>query len=191
MQEQDSPYSSSSSTMDSRSPSFSIHSDLDSYSPYSSEQQSPGSYLYYPTPHHHSYIVDQQVQLHSISSQEQEQQQRFSDPVIEKKTPGTDIKLQRLFDETLSNAKYEEISDFLHRYSELIDINFYDEDGQTPLQRFCQIGALPLVKLLIQYGANPGLTNREGWSPVHIASFSGNTELYSYIVRCNSNSLKR
>ncbi|CAB4055076.1 unnamed protein product [Lepeophtheirus salmonis] len=175
--EQDSPYSSSSSTMDSRSPSFSIHSDLDSYSPYSSEQQ--------------IYIVDQQVQLHSISSQEQEQQQRFSDPVIEKKTPGTDIKLQRLFDETLSNAKYEEISDFLHRYSELIDINFYDEDGQTPLQRFCQIGALPLVKLLIQYGANPGLTNREGWSPVHIASFSGNTELYSYIVRCNSNSLKR
>ncbi|QQP35541.1 Notch-regulated ankyrin repeat-containing protein B, partial [Caligus rogercresseyi] len=95
--------------------------------------------------------------------------------------PSLDPQLQRLFEETLSNAKIEEVSEFLTRYSEFIDINAYDEEGQTPLQRSCQVGALPLVKLLIQYGANPGMTNREGWSPVHIASFSGNTELYSYI----------
>nr|ACO14612.1 Notch-regulated ankyrin repeat-containing protein B [Caligus clemensi] len=105
--------------------------------------------------------------------------------------PPPDSNIQRHFEQVLSRYCLEEVRDFLMRYSEFIDINAYDEDGQTPLQSSCQMGSLPLVKLLISYGANPGMTNREGWSPVHIASFSGNTELYSYIVRCNSNSLKR
>eukprot|EP00096_Caligus_rogercresseyi_P009205 TRINITY_DN3086_c0_g1_i2.p1 TRINITY_DN3086_c0_g1~~TRINITY_DN3086_c0_g1_i2.p1 ORF type:complete len:145 (-),score=39.44 TRINITY_DN3086_c0_g1_i2:1297-1731(-) len=141
-------------------------------------------------PSNNSYTSSQDLRSSSIHSASYSPISSSSLPYIPR-LPSLDPQLQRLFEETLSNAKIEEVSEFLTRYSEFIDINAYDEEGQTPLQRSCQVGALPLVKLLIQYGANPGMTNREGWSPVHIASFSGNTELYSYIVRCNARSLRR
>src|SRR6218665_981251 len=36
-------------------------------------------------------------------------------------------------------------------------------------------------------GANPNLSNKDGWHPLHLASFKGATETLNYLVSCNNN----
>jgi ankyrin repeat protein len=59
------------------------------------------------------------------------------------------------------------------------------------LQRLCQAGGggacvAAAAKLLVRYGADVRLTSRDGWSPLHMASFAGNTELLLYLLSCRS-----
>ena len=94
-----------------------------------------------------------------------------------------DEQKQSLFQNAVIKADIDEIDDILRRHSESIDINKYDGDGQTPIQRFCQAGNLGLVKLLVQYGADLKLRTREGWSMIHIASFTGNPAMLSFVLK--------
>jgi ankyrin repeat protein len=41
-------------------------------------------------------------------------------------------------------------------------------------------------KKLVARGANPNLSNKEGWHPMHLAAYSGNPEILSYLMKCNS-----
>ncbi|TRY63462.1 hypothetical protein TCAL_11964 [Tigriopus californicus] len=79
-----------------------------------------------------------------------------------------------------------DLEDFLRLHSEQLNLNAYDEYGSTPLHLACLEGNLPLVKILIQFGANPHLTNRDGFSLVHLASFSYNSQLLTYILGLKS-----
>lgn len=78
------------------------------------------------------------------------------------------------------------LEDFLRLHSEHLNLNAYDEYGSTPLHMACLEGNLPLVKVLIQFGANPHLTNRDGFSLAHLASFSYNSQLLTYILGLKS-----
>ena len=75
------------------------------------------------------------------------------------------------------------LEEFLAENKSSIAINQYGDDGLTPLQRVCQQGgSVRTAKLLLRHGADPRLTSRDGWSPVHLASFSGNTSLIMFLV---------
>lgn len=68
----------------------------------------------------------------------------------------------------------------------LVDVNAYDVDGQTPFLRCCQEGDVALLKVLVAHGANIRLTTREGFSALHIAAFSGNSDLVFYVMSLKS-----
>lgn len=56
-------------------------------------------------------------------------------------------------------------------------------DGQTALH-FALIYNRSLLwcKELISYGANPNLTNRAGWHPIHLAAFNNSRETMLYLI---------
>ena len=69
---------------------------------------------------------------------------------------------------------------------EQVDINHYSEMGDTALQRVCQdssSSSLEMARVLVKHGADPKLTTKDGWSPVHIASITGDSRLLLFLLR--------
>ena len=97
----------------------------------------------------------------------------------------TNKTLQTQLVSILEEADEKALKDFLIRHCAQIDINGYGEDGVTPLQLVCQSGGkVGLARTLVGYGADVRLTSRDDWSAVHMASFSGNTNLMMYLLSC-------
>ncbi len=99
-----------------------------------------------------------------------------------------DERLQGVFGSLVARADADRLAQLLRHSSELIDVDKFDSEGRTALHRFCLEGRLNLVKLLVRYGADVTLRTREGWSMIHIASFSGNSEMLMYLLKCSSRS---
>jgi ankyrin repeat protein len=87
----------------------------------------------------------------------------------------------------LALTRVSSLEDFLLRHSENIDVNQYNDDGQTALQQSCLAGNLSLVKLLVRFGANMRLTTKEGFSILHIAAFSGHSDLLNFVMGQHQN----
>lgn len=117
----------------------------------------------------------------------------------QKPTTKADVQLQKQFDlfidENMGVNEQEEIpdesstrkvEDFLINHSKSININRYNGDGQTPLQRCCFEGKLALAKLLVKFGAKSKLTTRDGFSTLHIAAFSGRSQMLFFIMNIKS-----
>jgi len=91
--------------------------------------------------------------------------------------------LQKEFRQLIeSSATLLAVESFLEQHSETIDINEYNTEGRTALQQCVFEGNLPTVKLLVKYGADAKLTTRDGFSPLHLASFSGHSNILMYII---------
>jgi ankyrin repeat protein len=75
-----------------------------------------------------------------------------------------------------------ELKRFLEQKEGKLDVNFFDKEGQTALHHSCTDGNFELVKLLLKFGADPRLANRDGWNPLHIASFSGHHDIMLYLI---------
>lgn len=61
-------------------------------------------------------------------------------------------------------------------------------DGQTALHYSLIYGRdSAWCKQLILNGANPNLTNRAGWHPIHLAAFNGSRETMGYLIKCIAN----
>ncbi len=63
-----------------------------------------------------------------------------------------------------------------------VDVNSFDSDGQTALHQSCVAGDLELVKVLVAFGADTRLATRDGWNPLHIATFCGHWEIATYLL---------
>ncbi|XP_057372337.1 uncharacterized protein LOC130693226 [Daphnia carinata] len=61
-------------------------------------------------------------------------------------------------------------------------VNILGQEGDSALHRSCRQGNLDTVKLLVRYGADPELANREGWSPLHLAAHSGYHDVALYLL---------
>ena len=95
--------------------------------------------------------------------------------------------LQEQFLNLLRISDLSEIESFLKEHSENMDLNHcVNEWGELPLHEACVRGDLSLAKLLIQFGADHRLTNRDGFSPLHLASFSGNPQLINFVINLRS-----
>ena len=63
-----------------------------------------------------------------------------------------------------------------------VDVNVYDQEGQTALHRGCMEGNLEVVKLLVKFGADVRLANRDGWSALHLAAYGGHRHVTLYLI---------
>ncbi|XP_078472113.1 notch-regulated ankyrin repeat-containing protein B-like [Lampetra fluviatilis] len=69
------------------------------------------------------------------------------------------------------------------------NVNSFGPEGHTALHQAVIDGNLELVKLLVRFGADTRLANRDGWSALHMAAFAGHQDIVLYLVanaRCHS-----
>ena len=96
-----------------------------------------------------------------------------------------DNQLQQKMLALILRGDQEVLDQFLEENGKYVDVNQYCEDGVTPFQRICQDGgSVDLARVLVKYGADLRMTSRDGWSPLHMAAFSGNYKLISFIRNC-------
>ena len=105
--------------------------------------------------------------------------------------PEYDADLQAAFESAVTTSNASQLDGLLKAHSESVDVNRYDSEGRTPLQRFCGQGSLELAKLLVRYGADLNLRTREGWSLIHIASFSGSSDMVNFVLKNAKNNPHR
>jgi ankyrin repeat protein len=101
-----------------------------------------------------------------------------------------------LFDAMLA-LDLNQVMDVLSRRPELASQRF---DGVDPLIAACTIAtddlAIPpsdagptshaIVDSLIEAGADPSVTAKNGWTPLHVAGFAGNNSLVNQLLNANS-----
>ena len=116
-----------------------------------------------------------------VTEHDQQLQKQFH-CLVESATDQVSNKTTTNNSETILLARVNSLEEFLIRHSENIDVNQYNSDGQTALQQGCLAGNLPLVKLLVRFGSNMRLTTREGFSILHIAAFSGSSDLLTFVM---------
>lgn len=81
----------------------------------------------------------------------------------------------------------DELERILETKDGKININLYDTEGQTALHQSCLDGNFELVKLLVKFGADVKLANRDGWNALHIAAFGGHQDIALYLISANRN----
>ncbi len=87
-----------------------------------------------------------------------------------------------LIQEAIDNGDSHTLQRILEERQGKINVNTFNTEGQTALHICCSYGNLELVKLLVKFGADIRLANRDGWSPYHIAAFSGHRDIVLYLI---------
>ena len=86
---------------------------------------------------------------------------------------------QKAFQEAVNRKDREEV----HRLLSLgVNINALNEAGDTPLHQCIRDGRIDSAKLLVEFGADIKRTNRDGWSPVHLATALGQRDLVMFFL---------
>lgn len=93
-----------------------------------------------------------------------------------------DVSFQEVFLKAVRDGDATELQKILQRWEGVVNINFYDKEGQTALHWSCMDGNLELVKLLVKFGADIRLANRDGWSALHIAVYGGHQDIALYLI---------
>ncbi|KAJ8339013.1 hypothetical protein SKAU_G00357990 [Synaphobranchus kaupii] len=90
---------------------------------------------------------------------------------------------QRVFQEAVKNGNTKELHSLLQNMTNCeFNVNSFGPEGQTALHQSVIDGNLELVKLLVKFGADIRLANREGWSALHIAAFGGHQDIVLYLI---------
>ena len=89
---------------------------------------------------------------------------------------------QKVFQDAVKRGDSHGLQKLLEERQGKFNVNFFDTEGQTALHHCCLDGNLELVKLLVKFGADTRLANRDGWSPYHIATFSGHRDIVLYLI---------
>jgi len=98
---------------------------------------------------------------------------------------------QTEFATAVRTGNTRELKRILTHYSQLIQINGFTADGQTALTQSCMDGNLEVIKVLLAHGASLHLTNRDGFSPLHLACWRGKYDIMTYLLRSGSSSTRR
>ncbi|KAH9497863.1 hypothetical protein DERF_013817 [Dermatophagoides farinae] len=136
-------------------------------------QSSPSSSLYQqsiPTINEQCIINTQLANHQSLRQQEQSYQNK--------------ILLAQKILKIIKNDDYEQFAKIL-QYTKP-DLNVFI-NGQTALHYCLLLGRdVSWCKLLVLNGANPNLSNQDGWHPLHLAAFRGLKESVNYLTNCNN-----
>ncbi|CAH1785964.1 unnamed protein product [Owenia fusiformis] len=92
---------------------------------------------------------------------------------------------QKMFEDAVKRGDMLNLQTILEDRGGKINVNLYDTEGQTALHQGCLEGNLELVKLLVNFGADVRLCNRDGWAPLHIAAYGGHNEITLYLINAN------
>ncbi|TTC73824.1 Ankyrin repeat domain-containing protein 63 [Bagarius yarrelli] len=71
------------------------------------------------------------------------------------------------------------------------DVNSRDENGRTALSLACELGHLDSVKLLVQFNANPELTDTWGNSALTYAAYGGHSQVLTIAGRKGINNIEQ
>ena len=96
--------------------------------------------------------------------------------------------LQSEFSLLVSRKDPEKLEKFLKLHIKELNINQMSKEGETALHRLCQEYStsgviVSMVKVLLKYGADPRMPTLQGWSPLHIVSNTGNSEVMMCLMR--------
>ncbi|GFO49618.1 notch-regulated ankyrin repeat-containing protein [Plakobranchus ocellatus] len=89
---------------------------------------------------------------------------------------------QMTFHEAVSNGDTTELRRILEEREGKVNVNLLDTDGQTALHHGCLQGNLELVKILVRFGADVRLANRDGWAPLHLAVYAGHSDVMLFLL---------
>uniref|UniRef100_A0AAZ3SA00 Notch-regulated ankyrin repeat-containing protein n=1 Tax=Oncorhynchus tshawytscha TaxID=74940 RepID=A0AAZ3SA00_ONCTS len=90
---------------------------------------------------------------------------------------------QIVFQEAVKQGNTKELHSLLQNMTNCeFNVNSFGPEGQTALHQSVIDGNLELVKLLVKFGADIRLANREGWSALHIAAFGGHQDIVLYLI---------
>lgn len=90
---------------------------------------------------------------------------------------------QRIFQEAVRKGNTQELQSLLQSMTSCeFNVNSFGPEGQTALHQSVIDGNLELVKLLVKFGADVRLANRDGWSALHIAAFGGRQDIALYLI---------
>ncbi|XP_012863145.1 notch-regulated ankyrin repeat-containing protein [Echinops telfairi] len=90
---------------------------------------------------------------------------------------------QRIFQEAVRKGNTQELQSLLQNMTNCeFNVNSFGPEGQTALHQSVIDGNLELVKLLVKFGADIRLANRDGWSALHIAAFGGHQDIALYLI---------
>lgn len=87
-----------------------------------------------------------------------------------------------LFHEAVHSKDLLRVTFLLEQNESQFHIDHIDEDGITALQRSCFTGTLKLVQLLVTYGADINIQDKEGWSVMHAATVARNHSIMRYLI---------
>lgn len=134
------------------------------------------------TSHHHNHH-------HHLNHQRRLRQTSIG---LEQRKPDkiTDAQLDRLSSliKIIRNGNYNEFLEALEGKGGFKNLLNIFVDGQTALHYTLIYGrSIAWCKQLVLNGANPNLTNRAGWHPIHLAAFNGSRETMRYLIDCIAN----
>ena len=87
-----------------------------------------------------------------------------------------------LFHEAVASRDIFRTQFLLEQNEKHFYVDDIDEDGITALQRACFTGPLKLVQLLVTYGADLNIQDKEGWSVIHAATIARNLSIMRYLI---------
>lgn len=101
----------------------------------------------------------------------------------------TEIQLSRLnkLIEIIRRGSYDDLTELLaeRKFKDVLNVFV---DGHTALHYSLIYGrGLEWCKELVSNGANPNLTDKSGWHPIHLAAFNGSRETMRYLIDCLAN----
>ncbi|XP_072880733.1 notch-regulated ankyrin repeat-containing protein-like [Hemitrygon akajei] len=89
---------------------------------------------------------------------------------------------QCMFQEAVRRGNTRELQSLLQNITNChFNVNSFGPEGQTALHQSVIAGNLELVKLLVKFGANVCLANRDSWSALRIAAFGGHQDIVLYL----------
>lgn len=87
----------------------------------------------------------------------------------------------------IRSGNYNDFSELLERRSIKSNLMNVFVDGHTPLHYSIIYGrSLDWCRQLVLNGADPNLSNRAGWHPIHLAAFNGSRDTMRYLIDCYS-----
>lgn len=112
-------------------------------------------------------------------------------PLPTSSCPQMAAQCQKSLREAVRNGDSSGLKRLLEAREGKINLNVFDTEGQTPLHQSCQLGNLELVKLLVRFGADVRLANRDGWSALHIAAYGGHTDILLFLMTATNIACRR
>ncbi|CAF3321856.1 unnamed protein product [Rotaria socialis] len=93
---------------------------------------------------------------------------------------------RRIFHTILYNQDISNIEILLLKSFHRLNLNYFEYNGQSLLHLCCLYNRLDLLKFLVESGhCDISIMNRDGWLPVHIASYLGYMDIVLYLLECH------
>ena len=89
--------------------------------------------------------------------------------------------VQIRLEKAVENGNPTELKRLLQEESAL-DLNAMNSEGLSPFHKCVMRGNLDCLKILVRHGADIKLATRDGWSPMHLATWKGHRKIFLYLL---------